>query len=248
MSPQRFLDRFLHFKGQEQQGRGVLLLHQAISQLPGSEAVLSEEAPWAVAFSTKPSAPVTKPTSSKGTAIAPLDPRGSEEAGMAGPAIKAPVKAGDSYLLVNDRDQDMEAYDHTGQLLWKVPALARGQGADTEWRHTGTDTPPGLYKLGRVYRDYEANPSPPRDATLQAYGWYSFDMVELEGQEKRVGRAGIMLHGGGTGCGWPGAWAPQQKLLPTLGCIRVHNIVLRDRILPLYEQGTVYVGVFQEKP
>ncbi|MGB5135425.1 MAG: L,D-transpeptidase [Prochlorococcaceae cyanobacterium] len=246
MSPQRFLDRFRAFKGQEQQGRGVLLLHQAISQLPGSEAVLSEEAPWALEFSTKPSTPAAKPTSSRGTAIAPLDPRGSEEAGMAGPMKKAPVKAGDSYLLVNDRDQDMEAYDHTGQLLWKVPALARGQGADTEWRHTGTDTPPGLYKLGRVYLDYEADHSPPRDATLQAYGWYSFDMVELEGQEKTVGRAGIMLHGGGTGCGWPGAWAPQQKLLPTLGCIRVHNIVLRDKVLPLYEQGTVYVGVFQE--
>jgi hypothetical protein len=243
MSPQRFLERFRAFKGQEQQGRGVLLLHQAISQLEGGAAILSEEAPWAVAFSSKPS----NHAQPKGEAIPPLDPRGSEEAGMAGPAIKAPVKAGDSYLLVNDRDQDMEAYDHTGRLLWKVPALARGQGADSEWRHTGTDTPPGLYRLGTVHRDYDADPDPPRDATLQAYGWYTFDMVELEGQEKTVGRAGIMLHGGGTGCGWPGAWAPQQKLLATLGCIRVHNIVLRDKVLPLYEQGTVYVGVFQEK-
>ncbi len=240
MSPQRFLDRFLHFKGLEQQKRGVMLLHQAISQLEEGEAILREEAPWAVAFSEKSGQPV-------GAAIAPLDPRGSEEAGMAGPLIPAPVKAGDSYLLVNDRDQDMEAYDHTGKFLWKVPCLARGQGADTEWRHTGTDTPPGLYKLGPVYRDWEKNPNPPRDATLQAYGWYSYDMVELEGQEQKLGRAGIMLHGGGTGCGWPGAWAPRQTLLPTLGCLRVHNAVLLERILPLYEQGTVYVGVFQEK-
>ena len=240
MSPQRFLDRFLHFKAQKQQARGVLLLHQAISQLDGGEQVLQEEAPWAVAFSEKPAQVV-------GAAIAPLDPRGSEEAGLAGPLIPAPVKAGDSYLLVNDRDEDMEAYDHSGTFLWKVPCLARGQGADTEWRHTGTDTPPGLYKLGTVYRDWEKNPNPPRDATLMAYGWYSYDMVELEGQEKKVGRAGIMLHGGGTGCGWPGAWAPRQTLLPTLGCVRVHNAVLRERILPLYEQGTVYVGVFQEK-
>ena len=167
---------------------------------------------------------------------------------MAGPSLKAPVKIGDSYLLVNDRDQDMEAYDHSGRLLWKVPALARGQGADSEWRHTGTDTPPGLYKLGVVHRDYEqvgANPEP--NATLKAYGWYSFDMVELEGQERILGRAGIMLHGGGTACGWPGAWAPRQTLLATRGCVRVHNGVLRDKVLPLYEQGTVYVGVFQEK-
>ncbi|MGB5135448.1 MAG: L,D-transpeptidase [Prochlorococcaceae cyanobacterium] len=204
MSPQRFLERFRAFKGQEQQGPGVLLLHQAISQLPGSEAIFSEEAPWAVAFSSKPSSAVDRPESPKAAAKAmpPLDPRGSEE-----------------------------AYDHTGRLLWKVPALARGQRADSEWRHTGTDTPPGLYRVGTAHRDYEqVGASPPRDATLQAYGWYSFDMVELEGQEKT------------------GAWAAQQKLLPTLGCIRVHNIVLRDKVLPHYEQGTVYVGVFQEKP
>ncbi len=56
-----------------------------------------------------------------------------------------------------------------------------------------------------------------------------------------------MLHGGGSACGWPGAWAPQQPLHPTLGCIRIHNADLRDRVLPLYRQGTVYVGVFQEK-
>jgi hypothetical protein len=28
---------------------------------------------------------------------------------------------------------------------------------------------------------------------------------------------------------------------------RLHNADLRDRVLPLYRQGTVYVGVFQEK-
>jgi L,D-peptidoglycan transpeptidase YkuD (ErfK/YbiS/YcfS/YnhG family) len=43
------------------------------------------------------------------------------------------------------------------------------------------------------------------------------------------------------------AWAPQQPLHPTLGCIRIHNADLRDKVLPLYRQGTVYVGVFQEK-
>jgi hypothetical protein len=165
---------------------------------------------------------------------------------MVGPRIKAPVKAGDSYLLVNDRDQDMEAFDHTGVFLWKVPCLARGQGADTDWRHTSTDTPPGLYKLGQLYPDYEQNPNPPCSDTAMSYGWFSFDMVELEGQEVTVGRAGIMLHGGGSGCGWPGAWAANQQLLPTLGCVRLHNIDLRDKVLPLYRQGTVYVGVFQE--
>jgi hypothetical protein len=166
---------------------------------------------------------------------------------MVGPQKPAPVQPGDSYLLVNDWDEDMEAYDHTGRILWKIPCLARGQGADTDWSHTNTDTPPGLYKLGKIYADYEQNPNPPCSDTAMGYGWYSFDMEELEGQEVAVGRGGIMLHGGGSACGWPMAWAPMQPLHPTLGCLRIHNADLRDKVLPLYRQGTVYVGVFQEK-
>lgn len=173
-----------------------------------------------------------------------LDPRGSEEAGLIGPKMAAPVKPGDTYLLVNDRDKDMEAYDHTGRFLWKIPCLASGQTQN--WRITGGDTPPGLYKIGKVYRDYENNSNPPQSDTAEAYGWYSFDLVELENQEAVNGRAGIMIHGGGTACGWPGAWSPYQALHTTLGCIRVHNADCRDKILPLTKNGTVYVGVFQQ--
>ena len=177
-----------------------------------------------------------------------LDPRGTEESGMVGPAKKAPVKPGDSYLLVNDRDQQIEAYDHTGKLLWKAPCLARGQGADNDWRTRNSDTPPGLYKIGQIYRDYErVGDKPAFDATLRSYGWYSFDMIELENQEAKHGRAGIMLHGGGTACGWPGAWAPRQRLHSTFGCLRMHNIDLRDKVLPLTKKGTVYIGVHQER-
>ena len=181
-----------------------------------------------------------------------LDPRGSEEAGMAGPGIPAPVQPGDSYLLVNDRDRDMEAYDHTGRLLWKIPCLARGQGSDTDWKTRGGDTPPGLYRINPsgIHRDYEKDPAANFTPDRRAYGWYSFDLEGLEGQEgphSKPLRDGIMIHGGGSACGWPGAWAPHQALHPTLGCIRVHNIDLRDKILPLCRKGTVYVGVFQER-
>jgi hypothetical protein len=55
-----------------------------------------------------------------------------------------------------------------------------------------------------------------------------------------------MIHGGGTACGWPGAWAPRQALHPTLGCIRLHNVDLRDRILPLIGMGRIWVSVYQE--
>lgn len=173
-----------------------------------------------------------------------LDPRGAEEQGLTGPKKPAPVKPGDSYLLVNDRDGDMEAYDHTGAPLWRVPCLARGVGG-SNWRHRNADTPPGLYKIGQIYRDYDRDPSPPCTDDAMAYGWYSFDMVELENQEAVNGRAGIMIHGGGSACGWPGAWAPRQALHPTLGCVRCHNEDLK-KILDLCSNGTVYVGVFQE--
>ena len=155
---------------------------------------------------------------------------------VSGVFIESPVR------MAQDR-----VHDHTGQRLWTIPCLARGQGADTDWTGNSTDTPPGLYRLGQLYADYEQNPNPPCSDTAMGYGWYSFDMEELEGQEVAVGRAGIMLHGGGSACGWPGAWAAQQPLHPTLGCVRLHNVDLRDKVLPLYRQGTVYVGVFQER-
>lgn len=193
--------------------------------------------------SAVPPKPATPPAPAGG-----LDPRGSEEQGLAGPSIKAPVRPGDSYLLVNDRDQDVEAYDHTGKLLWKAPGLARGQGPDSDWRTRNSDTPPGLYVIGKIHRDYEQyGPSPAKTDELMSYGWYSFDLEELENQEAKHGRAGIMLHGGGSACGWPGAWAPRQQLFSTYGCVRMHNIDLRDKVLPLTRKGRVYVGVFQER-
>lgn len=156
-------------------------------------------------------------------------------------------KKGDSHLIVNDIVETMKAFSSEGRLLWEIPCLARGQYSDFEWKIKNSDTPPGLYKLGTVYCDYDLNGNNPKyDRTLMAYGWYTFDMIELENQEAGNGRAGICLHGGGSGHGWPGAWAPNQPLVPTYGCVRCHNIHLRDKILPLTKQGTVFVSVFQE--
>jgi len=156
-------------------------------------------------------------------------------------------KQGDTHLIVNDIVETAKAYSFDGKLLWEVPCLARGQGADNEWKRTNTDTPPGLYKLGTIYRDYDsAGPAPAYDRTLMAYGWYSFDMVELENQEAGNGRAGIMIHGGGSANGWPGAWQPRHPLCTTHGCVRMYNADLRDKLLPLADQGTVFVSVYQE--
>ena len=40
---------------------------------------------------------------------------------------------------------------------------------------------------------------------------------------------------------------PHQALHPTLGCLRLHNINLRDPVLPLAERGSGYVGVLQQR-
>ena len=156
-------------------------------------------------------------------------------------------KAGDHHLIVNDSSEKMKAFSYDGKLLWEIPCLARGQGSDFEWKTKNSDTPPGLYKIGAVYRDYEkVGSNPAYDRTLMAYGWYSLDLVELENQEAKHGRAGIMIHGGGSACGWPGAWAPNQELMPTYGCVRVKNIDLRDKVIPLAGKGTIFVSVLQE--
>jgi hypothetical protein len=157
-------------------------------------------------------------------------------------------KRGDSHVIVNDITESATAFDFDGKQLWRIPCLARGQGSDYEYRNRNTDTPPGIYRIGQVYGDYErVGANPAFDQTLMSYGWYSFDMVELENQEAKYGRSGIMAHGGGSACGWPGAWASRQPLFPTHGCVRCHNIDLRDKWLPLIRSGTVFISVFQEK-
>ena len=156
-------------------------------------------------------------------------------------------KAGDSHLIVNDASERMKAFSFEGKLLWEIDCLARGQGSDFEWKLRNTDTPPGLYKVGTVYRDYEKiEGTPAYDRTLMSFGWYSFDLIELENQEAKYDRAGIMIHGGGSANGWPGAWAPKQPLFPTHGCVRLHNIDLRDKVIPLLKTGAIFVSVYQE--
>lgn len=176
---------------------------------------------------------------------APAKPR------MIGPTRKPQefgFKAGDFHLIVNDQNETLKAFDSSGKELFTIACLARGQGLDTDWFTKGSDTPPGLYKLGTFYDDIAIHGEHPsyRNDQMLSFGWQSYDMISLDGNEEKAGRAGIMLHGGGSACGWPGAWAPRQRLYPTLGCCRIFNIDLRDKIQPLYEKGTVFLSVFQE--
>lgn len=174
----------------------------------------------------------------------------STSAAMIGPK-KTPkqfgFKKGDHHIIVNDAVETAKCFSFEGKLLWELPALARGQASDYEWKLTNTDTPPGLYRIGTVYRDYDINGDRPAfDRTLMAFGWYSLDLIDLEGQESSVGRAGIMLHGGGSANGWPAAWAPMQTLYSTFGCVRMHNVHLRDHVIPLLKTGSLFLSVYQE--
>ena len=173
----------------------------------------------------------------------------AQPAGLVGPTKRPDLKPGDHHLIANGQTQALTAWTHDGKRLWSIPCLCRGQGPAGNWSTGGGDTPPGLYLVGKVYRDYQDDPSPSNQtAERQAYGWFSFDLEGQEGQEgpgSRYGRDGIMLHGGGTACGWPGAWAATQQLFATEGCIRAHNGDLRDRILPLLDLGRIWISVYQ---
>lgn len=146
--------------------------------------------------------------------------------GLWGPGIKPQIKPGDWHLIVNDRDERAKLYNSDGDLVTTFPVLAKGVYGSTTWRNGG-DTPPGLYRLGQLYR---TQPSEPQ-SVWRSYGALCWDMEEQENQENERGRAGICLHGGGTGAR-PHHLAPRQELLPTFGCLRFHNGDLEKEILP----------------
>jgi hypothetical protein len=156
-------------------------------------------------------------------------------------------KPGDSHLVGNAITKTVKAFSFEGKLLWEKPCLF--DGTHSNWRRGQGDTPPGLFKLGQIYNDVArlGSLAPRYDRTLAAFGWITWDLIDCEGNEDNNGRAGICLHGGGSALGWPGAWKPYQKLVPTWGCPRMHNADLRDFVLPLDKTGTVFFSVHQDE-
>jgi hypothetical protein len=135
---------------------------------------------------------------------------------------KPNIQPNDVHVIINDWESptryvgEATCYNAAGKRLWSIPALCKGVEGP---RHTirGGDTPPGLYLAGDVVVTQPGDSA----QTWNAYGKYFIDMVEQENQEAGLGRAGIGWHGGGTAAADP--LAPQQTLLPTLGCVRSHN-------------------------
>lgn len=150
-------------------------------------------------------------------------------------------KLGDFHMVVNAAISSAKIFSFEGNLLYTVPCMAMGQ--DPKWWLPGADTPPSVYKLGALYND-KANGTMER-----GYGWIFYDMIDCdvkgkEDGENTNGRSGVGLHGGGSSLQDP--FAPYQKLVPTLGCLRMHNYDLLHTILPLYNKGTIFISVYQD--
>lgn len=144
------------------------------------------------------------------------------------------VRPGDVHLVVSRNAESLKAFNHQGAELFHCQARAVGQHPD--WHRTGGDTPPGVYYVGVLYDTHGETP----------YGNYCLDLVDLTGNEDNNGRAGISLHGGGSGL--PDPFAGHQGWVNTHGCVRVQNADLEYRIVPLVKTTkaggfTVYLTV-----
>lgn len=142
--------------------------------------------------------------------------------------LKTRMKDKDIHVVVNGDSQKLTVFSREGKNLFSCPARCFGQHND--WTSKNGDTPPGLYQIGVIYDTTGETP----------YGEYCVDLIDLEGQETGNGRAGISLHGGGSGLANP--FAPYQGWQATHGCIRVQNADLQ-KIVRLFKDVTKTGGV-----
>lgn len=146
-------------------------------------------------------------------------------------AKKPILNPGDVHVIINDWERryigEAKCYTAAGTMLWNIPALCKGVEGNGRWDVRNGDTPPGLYLAGLITETRKDEPT----WIWNAYGRWCIDMVEQQGQEESVGRAGICWHGGGTAAPIP--LANYQQLVPTLGCVRSHNLDLEMKVVPL---------------
>ena len=148
------------------------------------------------------------------------------------------LKPGDIHVMISHMRKIACGYRKSGDgadKLWIIPALTEGVGGGPD-AHAG-DTPWGDYQATGIVPTTAAD----TEETRMAYGPSFISLADLEGQESSRGRAGIGIHGGGTSLGTVGSQQPQQPLVPTCGCIRLHNQDLVDRVVPLVRE-TLHAG------
>lgn len=162
--------------------------------------------------------------------------------------MKPNIKPGDVHVVISDFEDpekfvgQAKCFDHTGKLMWTIDALCKGATPDYSIRNG--DTPPGLYKIGIVTETQSWE----NGATWASFGRWFLDLVGLENNEERFGRGGCGVHGGGSAL--PNPLISRQKLIPTHGCVRVHNEDLDKLVVPTVKKvqkdgGIVYVSIHQ---
>ena len=148
------------------------------------------------------------------------------------------LKPGDIHVMISHGQKQARAFrkgDVASEHLWDIPALTEGVGGGPD-AHAGS-TPFGDYAATGIVPTTAAD----TEETRMAYGSYFISLSDLEGQESSRGRAGIGIHGGGTALGPVGSQMPNQALVPTLGCCRLHNADLVLRVVPLVRE-TLHAG------
>ena len=130
---------------------------------------------------------------------------------------KPNLRPTDVHIVVNAKTKKIKFFDANGSMRGMIEAHCIGTGgAYTVYQG---DTPPGLYKCGTPDDVLST------DSDKSSYGPWFVPLVEQEGQLSRLGRAGLGVHGGGTGLADP-YYASNQGWVATHGCIRVQNFDL----------------------
>lgn len=127
---------------------------------------------------------------------------------------KPEIRQGDVHFVVNAKSRKIKCYDSNGKMKWMTEA--RCEATNGGYQNFQGNTPPGLYKCGAPDDVLSS------ESDRNSYGPWFVPLEEQEGQMSRYGRAGIGVHGGGSGLANP-YYSPKQGWVVTHGCIRVQN-------------------------
>src|SRR5712691_463173 len=126
----------------------------------------------------------------------------------------------DLHLIFTAREETLALYSASGTLLLRHEARNKTV-RDGQYGHDG-NCPPGDFAL-----------LPPRHENTPAFGKWFVPIIDAapHGPMARYGRAGIGIHGGGSGLHDP--FAPWQGWVVTEGCIRCLNADLEQIVILL---------------
>jgi len=115
-----------------------------------------------------------------------------------------------NHIIFSGPNQTLKVYDmRSHDLVWSC--VARNDTVASGFGHYGA-CPPGDYQLGAP------QPLSPPEVP---YGFFYTPLLDVNGLWAAWGRAGIGVHGGGSGL--PDPFADQQGWMMTEGCIRLQN-------------------------